>query len=161
MSLVSMLSPVQFPRCLDPNSFKIIFRSTKLLTSKTFISHNAWPIVQNRHSSTHMEKPEFCLLFFLIFIVMIISSSYAKFSNTVVINSASTTELANYTAISDFRVINRRVLIDCPTLNPYVEITVSPNSGLGDDGFVKVDVKGILFPTENDWVAMVSSSHAE
>uniref|UniRef100_A0A7N0VLU7 Purple acid phosphatase Fn3-like domain-containing protein n=1 Tax=Kalanchoe fedtschenkoi TaxID=63787 RepID=A0A7N0VLU7_KALFE len=82
-------------------------------------------------------------------------------SDMVVISNSTTDELANYTAISDFRVINRRILIDCPTLNPFVEVTVSPDSGLPNDGFVKVDVKGILLPTPDDWLAMVSPSHAD
>ncbi|CAM8966775.1 unnamed protein product [Rhodiola kirilowii] len=110
-----------------------------------------------------MEKPRksnLCFLFLILLMTIFCCCCDADYySDMVVINS--TNELVNYTAISDFRVINRRVLIDCPTLNPYVEISVSPNSSLPDDGFVKVDVKGIVLPTVNDWVAMVSSSHAD
>ncbi|KAF4352715.1 hypothetical protein G4B88_009789, partial [Cannabis sativa] len=67
----------------------------------------------------------------------------------------------NFTAISDFRLVNRRILNDCVDLNPYQRISVASNSNLGDDQIVTVTVSGVLFPSDDDWVAMISPSHAK
>lgn len=70
-------------------------------------------------------------------------------------------EFANYTAISDFRVLNRRSLVVCPDPNPYLRINVSSNNPLSDEQNVTVIVSGVLSPSSSDWVAMVSPSHVE
>ncbi|XP_071720612.1 nucleotide pyrophosphatase/phosphodiesterase-like isoform X2 [Rutidosis leptorrhynchoides] len=66
----------------------------------------------------------------------------------------------NYTAISEFRLLNRRKLGACLDPNPYVKIHVNANSKLGNDQMIKVTVSGVLFPSENDWVGIISPSHA-
>ncbi|KAK8542285.1 hypothetical protein V6N12_014886 [Hibiscus sabdariffa] len=66
----------------------------------------------------------------------------------------------NYTAISDFRVLNRRTLIQCPDPNPYLQINVTDNADLSDDQFVTVNVSGVLVPSDSDWVAMISPSYS-
>lgn len=63
-----------------------------------------------------------------------------------------------HTAISDFRLINRRFLLDCPDPNPYLAITVDADSPLPDEANVTVTVSGVLDPDESDWIAMVSPS---
>ncbi|XP_052172070.1 nucleotide pyrophosphatase/phosphodiesterase-like [Diospyros lotus] len=73
----------------------------------------------------------------------------------------STTEFKNYTAISEFRLLNRRFLGQCPDPNPYLQINVSSNSDLSDDEFVTVTVSGVLVPSDSDWVAMISPSNAD
>ncbi|KAJ9558211.1 hypothetical protein OSB04_012825 [Centaurea solstitialis] len=66
----------------------------------------------------------------------------------------------NYTAISDFRLLNRRKLGECPNPNPYVQIQVSSTSELSDDEMVTVTVSGVVHPSKSDWVGMISPSHA-
>ncbi|KAJ6428114.1 hypothetical protein OIU84_023521 [Salix udensis] len=62
-------------------------------------------------------------------------------------------------AISSFRVVNRRNLIQCPDANPYLRINVSSkNSPLSHDEFVNVTVSGVFHPSDGDWVAMISPS---
>lgn len=68
----------------------------------------------------------------------------------------------NYTAISSFRVLNRRGLIQCPHPNPYLRINVSSeNSLLSDNEYVNVTVSGVFLPSDDDWVAMISPSDSE
>ncbi|KAK6234430.1 hypothetical protein QUC31_006836 [Theobroma cacao] len=66
----------------------------------------------------------------------------------------------NYTAVSDFRVLNRRTLIECPDPNPYLQINVTSDADLSDDEFVTVNVSGVMVPSEGDWVAMISPSYS-
>ncbi|KAJ8635668.1 hypothetical protein MRB53_009935 [Persea americana] len=66
-----------------------------------------------------------------------------------------------HTAISDFRVINRRELGDCPDLNPYLEVNISSNSALSNEEYVTVTVSGVLLPAESDWIGMISPSHSD
>ncbi|KAI3697484.1 hypothetical protein L6452_30547 [Arctium lappa] len=67
----------------------------------------------------------------------------------------------NYTAISDFRLLNRRKLGACLNPNPYVQIQVSSTSELSDDQMITVTVSGVLLPSKSDWVGMISPSHAD
>ncbi|KAK3001823.1 hypothetical protein RJ639_022452 [Escallonia herrerae] len=95
---------------------------------------------------------------------------------SVLVNS--TAEFQNYTAISEFRMLNRRSLGDCPDPNPYLRINVSSKptvyddghvrvtastskSALSDEGYVTVTVSGVLVPSASDWVAMISPSHSD
>ncbi|CAI9765012.1 unnamed protein product [Fraxinus pennsylvanica] len=71
----------------------------------------------------------------------------------------STAAHHNYTAISEFRVLNRKLLKDCPDPNPYLQITTSSINKLSDEGYITVNVTGVLLPSTTDWVAMISPSH--
>ncbi|XP_057784787.1 probable inactive purple acid phosphatase 27 isoform X2 [Salvia miltiorrhiza] len=73
----------------------------------------------------------------------------------------STAELRKHTSISEFRLLNRRQLLDCPDPNPYLEVNVTSNPRLSDDEYVTVNITGVLLPSENDWVAMISPSHSD
>ncbi|XP_057784798.1 probable inactive purple acid phosphatase 27 [Salvia miltiorrhiza] len=73
----------------------------------------------------------------------------------------STAELRNHTSISEFRLLNRRQLLDCPDPNPYLKVNVTSNPSLSDDEYVTVNITGVLLPSENDWVAMISPSHSD
>ncbi|KAF5729298.1 inactive purple acid phosphatase 27 [Tripterygium wilfordii] len=64
----------------------------------------------------------------------------------------------NHTAISDFRIVNRRILSACLNSNPNIQIIIDSNKKLSDDGFVKVRVSGIANPSENEWIALMSPS---
>ncbi|XP_047320801.1 probable inactive purple acid phosphatase 27 [Impatiens glandulifera] len=64
----------------------------------------------------------------------------------------------DHTAISEFRLVNRRELRQCNDPNPYLEITVGPNSKLADEQFISVTVSGVLFPNNQDWIGMISPS---
>ncbi|KAL7113763.1 hypothetical protein ACP275_04G079700 [Erythranthe tilingii] len=70
--------------------------------------------------------------------------------------------LRNHTAISEFRVLNRRYLLHCPVPNPYLQVNVSAAGGakLSDDEHVTVNITGVLLPSSSDWVAMISPSHS-
>lgn len=72
----------------------------------------------------------------------------------------STAELRNHTAISEFRVVNRRRLMSCHDPSPYLHVNVSSNSSLSDDGYVTVNITGVLLPSSSHWVAMISPSHS-
>lgn len=67
----------------------------------------------------------------------------------------------NYTAISDFRVLNRRKLLKCDDPNPYLKISVDPNSSLSNEEYLTVTVSGVLLPSSSDWVAMISPSSSK
>ncbi|CAN1813794.1 Probable inactive purple acid phosphatase 27 [Linum perenne] len=66
-------------------------------------------------------------------------------------------------SVSPFRVLNRRSLIQCFDINPYLNVTVSSSNGpqLADEEFVNVTVHGSRIPTPFDWVAMISPSGSD
>ncbi|KAI4333044.1 hypothetical protein L6164_017899 [Bauhinia variegata] len=66
----------------------------------------------------------------------------------------------NFTAISEFRVLNRRKLEKCSDSHPDLKIIVNTNQSLSDDEFVTVTVTGVSSPSDSDWVAMISPSHS-
>ncbi|KAK7857524.1 putative inactive purple acid phosphatase 24 [Quercus suber] len=66
----------------------------------------------------------------------------------------------HYTAISEFRLLNRRTLRECPNRSPYLQVNVSLSSNLSDEEYVNVTVNGALLPSEHDWIAMISPSHS-
>ncbi|KAJ8900268.1 hypothetical protein K2173_024908 [Erythroxylum novogranatense] len=71
----------------------------------------------------------------------------------------SAMEHTNYTAVSSFRVLNRRSLISCPGGNQSLRLdVVSSSSTLSDEETVKVIVSGVRNPSKDDWVAMISPS---
>lgn len=96
----------------------------------------------------------------LFLLSLLSSSSYYCFSLHPLIKE-SQAKHQNFTAVSDFRVVNRRALGDCLDLNPYQQINVSSDLKLGDEEYVTVTVTGVLFPSENDWIGMISPSHSE
>ncbi|XP_043692982.1 uncharacterized protein LOC122643427 [Telopea speciosissima] len=97
--------------------------------------------------------------FFFLF-VLLFSSSSSSSSHQIIINSTS--EFQGYTAISEFRLFNRRTLFECLDPNPFLEFNISAGSrsGLSDNENVTVTVSGVLDPTNSDWVAMISPSSA-
>ncbi|KAJ0037534.1 hypothetical protein Pint_23839 [Pistacia integerrima] len=71
-------------------------------------------------------------------------------------------EHRNHTAISAFRVLNRRVLTECPDPNPYLQVNVSKSSDLSDEEFVTVTVSGVLLPAEiADFISVSSCPLSE
>ena len=104
-----------------------------------------------------MNTSNLCwLLLFLLFD----ASSLASSSSPTLIDG-STDELHDYTRISEFRVVNRRLMGDCPDPNPYLAISVSTDSPLADEGNVTVTVSGVVVPDKSDWVGMLSPSNSE
>ncbi|KAJ6702493.1 PURPLE ACID PHOSPHATASE-RELATED [Salix koriyanagi] len=101
------------------------------------------------------SSPAVLDLFLILLAFFPFSSSYMLPPSIV----GSTIEHRNHTAISSFRVVNRRNLIQCPDANPYLRINVSSeNSPLSHDEFVNVTVSGVFHPSDGDWVAMISPS---
>ncbi|XP_030449227.1 probable inactive purple acid phosphatase 27 [Syzygium oleosum] len=70
-------------------------------------------------------------------------------------------EHLNYTAISEFRLLNRRRILECPDPNPFLQINVSGNATIGNEEYLTVNVTGVLVPSDSDWVAMISPSGAK
>ncbi|XP_023529683.1 probable inactive purple acid phosphatase 27 [Cucurbita pepo subsp. pepo] len=68
----------------------------------------------------------------------------------------------NYTAISDFRLLNRRKLLNCPRIiNPSVKLTiVSASESLLNEEFINVTVSGVSIPSIEHWVAMITPSNS-
>ncbi|CAL0329407.1 unnamed protein product [Lupinus luteus] len=67
----------------------------------------------------------------------------------------------SYTALSDFRLINRRLLERCYAPSSSAQINISSSkSTLSNDEFVTVTVTGVKNPSESDWVAMISPSNS-
>lgn len=96
-----------------------------------------------------------CILFVLCFLCISCSSCY---SSPLLFGSAD--KFKGHTAISDFRLINRRFLGECPDPNPYLEIETDANSPLPDEANITITVSGVLVPDKSDWVAMISPSNS-
>ncbi|KAL7615655.1 hypothetical protein Lser_V15G03591 [Lactuca serriola] len=86
------------------------------------------------------------------------SSSVSPLSHTKLLDSMD--GFQNYTAISDFRLVNRRKLGACLGKNPYRKIQVNSKSELLDDQMITVTVSGVLLPSKSDWVGMITPSNA-
>ncbi|CAH1440712.1 unnamed protein product [Lactuca virosa] len=86
------------------------------------------------------------------------SSSVSPLSHTKLLDSMD--GFQNYTAISDFRLVNRRKLGACLGKNPYRKIQVNSKSELSDDQMITVTVSGVLLPSKSDWVGMITPSNA-
>ncbi|KAK4407606.1 putative inactive purple acid phosphatase 27, partial [Sesamum angolense] len=99
--------------------------------------------------------------FLLVFIIIVNPANCLTLSSSSLPESLlrSTIHLRNHTAISEFRVVNRRHLINCPDHNPYLQLNISSDT-LSDDEYVTVNITGVLLPSSNDWVAMISPSHS-
>ncbi|XP_076939505.1 putative inactive purple acid phosphatase 27 [Bidens hawaiensis] len=99
----------------------------------------------------------YCLLSFLHH-----GSSLSSDARLTSMNLSDTIDgFQNYTAISEFRLLNRRKLGACLNPNPYIGIEVSPKSTLSDDQMVTVTVSGVLHPSKSDWVGMISPTHTD
>lgn len=66
----------------------------------------------------------------------------------------------DHTAISEFRLVNRRKLFDCSHRSPYIDIHVTAGK-IPSEAYLTVNVSGVLFPSDDDWVAMMSPSDAK
>ncbi|KAM7265438.1 hypothetical protein ACFE04_003121 [Oxalis oulophora] len=97
--------------------------------------------------------------YYKLIILLILFLCCSTSLSTLTRNISTFDHLKNYTAISDFRLINRRSLIHCLDPNPYLQINItSSGSTLSDDEFVTVSVSGVVVPEKGDWVAMISPS---
>lgn len=103
----------------------------------------------------------FLKLLFLLLIGIILAYSPASSSSLHPLAAISFGEHHDHTAISEFRVLNRRRLLTCPDPNPYLKISVNPNSSISNEEFLTVTVSGVLIPSRTDWVAMISPSSSK
>ncbi|XP_061995360.1 probable inactive purple acid phosphatase 27 [Rosa rugosa] len=109
-------------------------------------------------SSTCGVPKLICVVFVILFLGSCASSSSSLHPLVV----QSQIKHLNHTAISEFRLLNRKFLGNCLNPSPYLQISVSSSpGGLGDDEFVTVNVSGILNPSKNDWVAMISPANSD
>ncbi|XP_002513109.2 probable inactive purple acid phosphatase 27 [Ricinus communis] len=105
-------------------------------------------------------------LFFILAITLPSSSSSSSLP-PLILNS--TIQHRNYTGISSFRVLNRRALTQCSFSNPYLQIKIvtsgnnnnNHNYTLSNEEFVSVTVSGVLHPSKDHWVAMISPSNSD
>ncbi|XP_022157882.1 nucleotide pyrophosphatase/phosphodiesterase-like [Momordica charantia] len=103
--------------------------------------------------------PKFSFISRLLFLLPLFFPSSSSSLHPLVVDSAKLHR--NYTAISDFRLLNRRKLIDCPNLNQFIQIEVISNfKDLSNEEFINVTVNGVLIPLEDHWVAMITPSNA-
>ncbi|KAE8648459.1 nucleotide pyrophosphatase/phosphodiesterase-like [Cucumis sativus] len=103
----------------------------------------------------------FKLLFLVISLFFPFYSSSSSSLHPLVVDSEKFH--LNSTAISDFRLLNRRSLISCPiNLNPYIKLEVISKSkdGLLDEEFLDVVVSGVSIPSIDHWVALITPSNA-
>ncbi|KAJ4969640.1 hypothetical protein NE237_002739 [Protea cynaroides] len=116
-----------------------------------------------------LQSFNFSSFFFLC--VLLFGSSSTALSPTVFSPSISSSqslvnssieEFKGYTAISEFRLLNRRSLLECSARdqNPYLEIHINEGveAGIKDSQNVTITVSGVLDPSDSDWVAMISPS---
>ncbi|XP_073037547.1 probable inactive purple acid phosphatase 27 isoform X1 [Primulina eburnea] len=104
-----------------------------------------------------MQTPYRVSIILLVFAVATLSHAFRLPPQLV----ESAVQLRNHTATTELRLLNRRNLIDCLDVNPYLQInSSSENSTLSDEEYVTVNVTGVLVPSDGDWVAMISPSHA-
>ncbi|CAM6097263.1 unnamed protein product [Calypogeia fissa] len=59
-----------------------------------------------------------------------------------------------------FRTINRRKLVQCNDINPYLALSLDTAGPLSDVQTVTVNVSGVVDPSDNDWIAVVSPSNS-
>ncbi|CAK9311463.1 unnamed protein product [Citrullus colocynthis] len=98
-------------------------------------------------------------LFFLLLFFFLSRSSSSSSLHPLAASSAKLHR--NYTAISNFRLLNRRKLITCPDLNSFIQLEVISNSkNLLNEEFINVTISGIPTPSEDHWVAIITPSNA-
>ena len=127
-------------------------------------SNTTWMIIPRKSQNNFTMKPS-ATSSLIILNVFIILLAFIPFSSSYLLPPSvlgSAIVHQNYTAISSFRVLNRRDLIQCPDPNPYLRINVSSeNNLLSDNEYVNVTVSGVFLPSDDDWVAMISPSDSE
>ncbi|KAG8388806.1 hypothetical protein BUALT_Bualt02G0163400 [Buddleja alternifolia] len=110
-----------------------------------------------------MATPFRVLQILLVFTIFILTPSniYSVSVSSERLVRSTLEEFRNHTAISEFRMLNRRHLLNCPVTNRYLQLNISSvGSTLSDDEYVTVNVTGVLFPSSRYWVAMISPSHS-
>ncbi|CAK8575676.1 unnamed protein product [Lathyrus sativus] len=95
----------------------------------------------------------------ILFLTPSMSSTISSSTLDLIVTQTKTVH-KNFTAVSDFRLINRRILKDGSIINPYVKLIINKNSSLSNDQFVTVTVTGVSKPRDGDWVAMISPSNS-
>ncbi|XP_062175489.1 probable inactive purple acid phosphatase 27 isoform X2 [Alnus glutinosa] len=100
------------------------------------------------------------LRLFIVLVVFFLSSSHSLSWSLHPSHINSMAMHKSKTAISDFRLLNRRTLMECPDTSPFLQVNVTSNSKLSDEEYLTVTVSGVLFPSDRDWVAMISPSHS-
>ncbi|XP_057849603.2 probable inactive purple acid phosphatase 27 isoform X2 [Cryptomeria japonica] len=81
-------------------------------------------------------------------------------SGSTVLNTTFSNSYHEYCR-EGFRCINRRMLRQCGEQNPYLQMNLSTQGPLLDDQFVTVTINGMLKPTHDDWVALMSPANAK
>ncbi|CAH9085272.1 unnamed protein product [Cuscuta epithymum] len=113
-------------------------------------------------------RPLLLLLQLFFFFFVAANSSTATTDDSIVAGAAAAAiELQNHTGISEFRLLNRKRLLECHDPNPYLKLWVelsndntNPNQ-LSDEETVTVHVDGVMLPSSTDWVALISPSHSD
>ncbi|XP_019185812.1 PREDICTED: nucleotide pyrophosphatase/phosphodiesterase-like [Ipomoea nil] len=102
----------------------------------------------------------FLLSFFFVAAAAVHSSSSSPISLADVVVKSAPAEFRNHTAISEFRVVNRKPLKQCLETTAFLKLRFDSNATLSDDQYVRVHVDGVLHPSQSHWVALVSPSHS-
>ncbi|XLS50057.1 hypothetical protein HN51_010734 [Arachis hypogaea] len=110
-----------------------------------------------------MESNNHWILKYVLLMILCVKSLSADDATLEDVIRKSSRVHRNFTALSEFRTINRRVLPDCSASSPNLKLMVnvsSSNSSLSDDEFITVTVSGVSRPSHGDWVAMISPSNS-
>ncbi|KAL9247746.1 hypothetical protein vseg_021146 [Gypsophila vaccaria] len=100
-------------------------------------------------------------MFLSLLVISLISSSNSHSLQANSLRNVHFRAQDNSHEIPDFRLLNRRKLLNCPlNVNPYLKITTNVVSPLLDEQNVTVTVSGVLRPSDKHWVAMISPSHS-
>ncbi|KAK7341162.1 hypothetical protein VNO80_24087 [Phaseolus coccineus] len=118
------------------------------------------------YSLSSMESCNWVLKYvsiLLVFSIRLSCSTSETFNPSLLERVTNDTKVLhrNFTAISEFRMINRKILSDCSASNPFISVNVTSNCSLSDEGFVTVTVSGVSTPSKYDWVAMVSPTTSD
>jgi hypothetical protein len=101
------------------------------------------------------------LRLFIVLIVFFLSSSHSLSWSLHPSHINSMAMHGNKNAISDFRLLNRITLMECPETSSFLQVNVTSNSKLSDEEYLTVTVSVVLFPSYPDWVAMILPSHSK
>ncbi|KAL3719137.1 hypothetical protein ACJRO7_004137 [Eucalyptus globulus] len=71
----------------------------------------------------------------------------------------SVLEHLNYTAISEFRLLNRRRILECSDGNPYLKINVSGNATMGDEDVSYCPLNKIMYVQTGDLIDLPLLCH--
>jgi hypothetical protein len=132
---------------------RIIFQPKKSIFSNMFYPCSS--LMETSHSCRVSGLFIILLTFFVRYSPCLSWSLHPSYINSMAMHR-------NHTAISYFRLLNRRTLMECSNVtDPSIKMKVSRKSNLADEEYLTVTVSRVLHPSKSDWVGMISPSHSK